>query len=54
MIGKILDRPAGERLYGGLALAVMAMTKGARIVRTHDVAATVDAVKTVAAIQAGG
>jgi dihydropteroate synthase len=54
MIGKILDKPAAERLYGGLALAVMAVTKGARIVRTHDVAATVDAVKTVAAIQAGG
>jgi dihydropteroate synthase len=54
MIGRILDKPAGDRLYGGLALAVMAVTKGARIVRTHDVAATVDVVKTVAAIQAGG
>jgi len=54
MIGRILDKPAGDRLYGGLTLAVMAMTKGARVVRTHDVAATVDVAKIVAAIQAGG
>jgi dihydropteroate synthase len=51
MLGKILDKPAGERVYGSLALAVMAVLKGARIVRAHDVAATVDALKTVSAIQ---
>jgi dihydropteroate synthase len=54
MLGKILGRPVGERLYGSLALAVMAAMKGARIVRAHDVAATADALKTVAAIQNGG
>jgi dihydropteroate synthase len=54
MLKAILNKPAGERLYGSLALAVMAMMKGARIVRAHDVAATVDAVKTVAAVQSGG
>lgn len=54
MLGKILGRPAGERLYGSLALAVMAAMKGAHIVRAHDVAATVDALKTVSAIQDGG
>ena len=43
MLQKILGRPVGERLYGSLALAVMAAMKGARIVRAHDVAATVDA-----------
>jgi dihydropteroate synthase len=57
MLGKILGstsgagRPAGERLYGSLALAVMAAMKGAHIVRAHDVAATSDALKTVSAIQ---
>jgi dihydropteroate synthase len=54
MLGKILDKPAGERVYGSVALAVMAVMKGARIVRAHDVAATADALKTVAAMQAGG
>jgi dihydropteroate synthase len=51
MLGRILDKPAGERVYGSLALAVMAVLKGARIVRAHDVAATVDALKTVSAMQ---
>jgi dihydropteroate synthase len=32
----------------------MAAMKGARIVRAHDVAATVDALKTVSAIQNEG
>ena len=51
MLQKILGRPVDERLYGSLALAVMAALKGAHIVRAHDVAATADALKTVAAIQ---
>jgi dihydropteroate synthase len=51
MLGKILDKPAGERVYGSVTLAVMAVLKGARIVRAHDVAATVDALKTVSAMQ---
>jgi dihydropteroate synthase len=54
MLQKILGRPVGERLYGSLALAVMAAMKGARIVRAHDVAATADALKTVSAIQTEG
>jgi dihydropteroate synthase len=51
MLGRILGKPAGERLSGSLALAVMAVLKGARIVRAHDVAATVDTLKTVSAMQ---
>jgi dihydropteroate synthase len=54
MLGKILGRPVGERLYGSLALAVMAAMNGAHIVRAHDVAATSDALKTVSAIRNGG
>ncbi|MBK5479362.1 dihydropteroate synthase [Pseudomonas sp. TH21] len=51
MIGMALNRPVGERLYGGLALAALAMTKGARILRVHDVAETVDVVRMIAAVE---
>ncbi|WGI25766.1 dihydropteroate synthase [Halomonas alkaliantarctica] len=44
MIGKVLGRPVEERLPGGLALAAMAVERGANILRVHDVAETVDAV----------
>jgi dihydropteroate synthase len=44
-IGNILNKQVTERLYGSLALAVLAVSKGANIIRTHDVAATVDALK---------
>lgn len=44
MIGKVLGRPIDERLPGGLALAAMAVERGASIVRVHDVGPTVDAV----------
>ena len=43
--------PVGERLYGSLALAALAMTKGASILRVHDVAETVDVVRMIAAVQ---
>ncbi|KFE58084.1 dihydropteroate synthase [Pseudomonas syringae] len=52
MIGAALGRPVGERLYGGLALAALAMTKGAKILRVHDVAETVDVVRMIAAVEA--
>ncbi|MGP0014011.1 dihydropteroate synthase [Pseudomonas sp.] len=52
MIGQALGRPVGERLYGGLALAALAMSKGARILRVHDVAETVDVVRMIAAVDA--
>ena len=51
MVGTLTGRPPGERLYGSVALAVLAALKGARIVRVHDVAATVDALKVTAAVQ---
>nr|WP_240894111.1 dihydropteroate synthase [Halomonas alimentaria] len=44
MIGKVLERPVEERLPGGLALSTLAVERGARILRVHDVAPTVDAV----------
>jgi dihydropteroate synthase len=44
LIGKVLGLPVDERLYPGLALAVIAVWHGAAIVRTHDVRATREAV----------
>lgn len=44
MIGQALGRSVDQRLPGGLALAVMAVERGARIIRVHDVAPTVDAI----------
>jgi dihydropteroate synthase len=52
MFGQLLDRPVGEREAGGLAVAAVAAWQGARIVRTHDVRATMDALKVTAAIRA--
>ncbi|MCP1499580.1 dihydropteroate synthase [Pseudomonas migulae] len=51
MIGQALNRPVGERLHGGLALAALASFKGARILRVHDVAETVDVVRMIAAVE---
>tara|TARA_R110002020_G_scaffold288575_1_gene504010 strand:- start:4555 stop:5412 length:858 start_codon:yes stop_codon:yes gene_type:complete len=50
MIGQLLDRPVDQRLAGGLALATLAVARGARIIRAHDVAATVDAVRMAEAV----
>lgn len=52
MIEAVLGRPVDERLYGSLALAALAVGKGAQIVRVHDVAETVDVVRMIAAVQA--
>jgi len=43
MIGALTGRKVDDRLAGGLALALWAVQSGARIVRTHDVGPTVDA-----------
>ena len=45
-IGKILgDVPPGERISGSLAAAVIAIVRGAKIVRVHDVKETANAIK---------
>lgn len=51
MIGGVLGKDVNERLYGSLGLAALAITKGARILRVHDVAATVDIVKIISAVE---
>jgi dihydropteroate synthase len=52
MIGTVTGRPVEERLAGGLALAALAVAAGARIIRSHDVAPTLDAVTMAAAVMA--
>jgi dihydropteroate synthase len=53
MIGALTGRPTGERLAGSLALATLAVGRGASIIRAHDVAETVDAVRVAAAVCGG-
>lgn len=45
MIGALTDRPVEQRMAGSLAGALAAVAQGARIVRVHDVAETVDALR---------
>ncbi len=52
-VGHMLGRPVHDRLYGGLGLAALAVSQGVRIIRTHDVAATADAIGAVAAVLRG-
>jgi dihydropteroate synthase len=49
MIAQITGREDGNRLAGSLALATLAARNGARIVRAHDVRATVAALQVVVA-----
>ncbi|WP_078120540.1 dihydropteroate synthase [Thiosocius teredinicola] len=44
MLGAITGRPVEERMPASVAAALIAVERGARIVRVHDVAATVDAI----------
>jgi len=52
MIGQVLNLPVNERLAGSLALASLATFMGAKIIRCHEVAQTVQAVKMVEAVMA--
>jgi dihydropteroate synthase len=50
-VGEVVDKPASERLIGSLAATAIAVYKGAHIIRTHDVADTLDAVRVAEAIR---
>lgn len=45
MIAGATDRPVTERLAGSVAATSLALLGGANIIRTHDVAATIDAIR---------
>ena len=50
-IGKVLDRPVDERLMGTAGAVAVAIMKGARMVRVHDVAPIRDVVRMIEAIR---
>lgn len=45
MLGQLLGREVHERLAGGLAAHLFALSQGARIIRVHDVKETADAIR---------
>lgn len=51
MVGELSGRPVGQRVSGSVALAMLAVQRGAAVVRVHDVGPTVDALKMLAAIE---
>ncbi len=53
MLARLTGREVVDRTAGSVALATIAVLHGARIVRAHDVAATVDAVRVAAAVAQG-
>jgi len=50
VLGRIAGGDEQQRLHAGLAASVISVMKGAKIVRVHDVKATVDALKVVEAV----
>ncbi len=52
MIGTLTGRVQGERVHGSVAAALIAAQNGAKLIRVHDVAATVDALKVWNAVAA--
>jgi dihydropteroate synthase len=50
-IGQLVDRSVEEREWGTAAAVALAVDRGARILRVHDVAAMADAVKVAAAVR---
>ena len=51
-LGKLTGRPVGERLAGSLAMALLALQGGAKILRVHDVRETRDVVSVWQAFKA--
>lgn len=54
LIGGLIDRPPAERLNGTLAAHLFALSRGAAILRVHDVRAHVEAVAVWRALEAAG
>lgn len=54
LLGSLTGRSAEQRVFAGIAAAVMAVERGARIVRTHDVAETIDALRVAQAVMEAG
>lgn len=50
MVGQVLNRESDQRLFGSLATVALAVERGARVIRVHDVLATVDMVRMTEAV----
>jgi dihydropteroate synthase len=50
LLGSLTGRSTDQRLHAGIAAAVLSVERGARIVRTHDVTETVDAIRVFQAV----
>ena len=44
MVGEVVNRPTKERVSGSVAASTLALNNGASVIRSHDVAATMDAI----------
>ena len=53
MVGALTGRDAEGRIAGSIALATLALQSGARIIRVHDVAPTIDAIRVWSAVESG-
>jgi len=51
MLGAVTGKPVEQRLAGSLAAVVVAALQGAQVLRVHDVAETIDALRVVQATQ---
>jgi dihydropteroate synthase len=54
LLGSLTGKSTDQRLSAGIAAAVIAVERGARIIRTHDVAETVDALRVAQAVSEVG
>ena len=53
MLGEITGKPVNDRIHASVAAALIAIQRGASMVRVHDVAATRDAIAILQAVQDG-
>jgi len=51
MIGAILEQPVNDRMIGSISLAMLSLWLGADVLRVHDVAPTIDALKIFNAVK---
>lgn len=51
LVGTILDKPVEDRMVGSVAFGLLAVQRGVKILRVHDVSATADALKILRAVE---
>ena len=51
LVGAILDKPVEERMVGSIALGMLAIQRGVKVLRVHDISATADALKILQAVE---